>query len=159
MGFGRKLANMSELKHKRFADGMKYLVKKKWNNDTSMIHEWDFPASEPRSLILFILLSIKSLSRYFLTQNETLRLFSQKTFSRKKESFCPYRATGLHPSLPRVLPWAKSFCPFRACGAYICKHLSFRSHKRRCGWTSSKRYLRCNQRKQSRRCASYTSRR
>jgi hypothetical protein len=28
-GFGRKLANMSELKHKRFADGMKYLVKKK----------------------------------------------------------------------------------------------------------------------------------
>ena len=27
MGFGRKLANMSELKHKRFADGMKYLVK------------------------------------------------------------------------------------------------------------------------------------
>lgn len=29
MGFSRKLANMSELKHKRFADGMKYLVKKK----------------------------------------------------------------------------------------------------------------------------------
>ena len=29
MGFGRKLANMSELKHKRFADGIKYLVKKK----------------------------------------------------------------------------------------------------------------------------------
>lgn len=29
MGFGRKLANISELKHKRFADGMKYLVKKK----------------------------------------------------------------------------------------------------------------------------------
>ena len=29
MGFGRKLANMSELKHKRFADGMKYLVRKK----------------------------------------------------------------------------------------------------------------------------------
>ena len=29
MGFGRKLANMSELKHKRFAAGMKYLVKKK----------------------------------------------------------------------------------------------------------------------------------
>lgn len=29
MGFGRKLAKMSELKHKRFADGMKYLVKKK----------------------------------------------------------------------------------------------------------------------------------
>lgn len=29
MGFGRKLANMSELKHKRFADGMKHLVKKK----------------------------------------------------------------------------------------------------------------------------------
>ena len=29
MGFGRKLANMSELKHKRFANGMKYLVKKK----------------------------------------------------------------------------------------------------------------------------------
>ena len=29
MGFGRKLANKSELKHKRFADGTKYLVKKK----------------------------------------------------------------------------------------------------------------------------------
>ena len=29
MGFGRKLANMSELKHKRFSDGMKYLVRKK----------------------------------------------------------------------------------------------------------------------------------
>ncbi|RGW80834.1 hypothetical protein DWV53_05600 [Segatella copri] len=29
MGFGRKLANMSELKHKKFADGTKYLVKKK----------------------------------------------------------------------------------------------------------------------------------
>ncbi len=29
MGFGRKLANMSGLKHKRFADGKKYLVKKK----------------------------------------------------------------------------------------------------------------------------------
>ena len=29
MGFGRKLANMSELKHKRFAAGMKYLVKKR----------------------------------------------------------------------------------------------------------------------------------
>ena len=55
----------------------------------------------------------------FSIENETLRLFSQKTFSRKKESFCPYRATGLYPSLPRVLPWAKSFCPFRACGAYI----------------------------------------
>ena len=38
MGFGRKLANMSELKHKRFADGMKYLVKKKWNNENSMRH-------------------------------------------------------------------------------------------------------------------------
>ena len=29
MGFGRKLANMSELNHKRVADGMKYLLKKK----------------------------------------------------------------------------------------------------------------------------------
>lgn len=29
MGFGRKLANMSELKHKRFVDGMKYLVRKR----------------------------------------------------------------------------------------------------------------------------------
>ncbi len=29
MGFGRKLANMSELKHKRFSNGMKYLVKKR----------------------------------------------------------------------------------------------------------------------------------
>ena len=37
------------------------------------------------------------------------------------ESFCPYRATGLRPSIPRALPWAKSFCPFRACGAYLRK--------------------------------------
>ena len=29
MGFGRKLANMTQLNHKRFADGMKYLVKKR----------------------------------------------------------------------------------------------------------------------------------
>ena len=29
MGFGRKLANMGDLKHKRFKDGMKYLVKKR----------------------------------------------------------------------------------------------------------------------------------
>lgn len=29
MGFGRKLANMTQLRHKRFTDGMKYLVKKK----------------------------------------------------------------------------------------------------------------------------------
>ena len=29
MGFCRKLLNMSELKHTRFADGMKYLLKKK----------------------------------------------------------------------------------------------------------------------------------
>ena len=51
----------------------------------------------------------------FSIGNETLRLFLQKkTLSRKKESFCPYRATGLHPSLPRALPWAMSFCPFRA---------------------------------------------
>ena len=34
------------------------------------------------------------------------------------EGFCPYRATSLHPSLPRALPWARSFCPFRACGAH-----------------------------------------
>ena len=33
-------------------------------------------------------------------------------------SFCPYRATGLCPQLPRALPWAKSFCPFRACCFY-----------------------------------------
>ena len=26
----------------------------------------------------------------FSIENETLRLFSQKTFSRKKESFCPF---------------------------------------------------------------------
>ena len=32
------------------------------------------------------------------------------------ESFCPYRATGLRPGLPRAMPWARSFCPFRACG-------------------------------------------
>ena len=35
------------------------------------------------------------------------------------ESFCPYRATGLRPGLPRAMPWARSFCPFRACGAYM----------------------------------------
>ena len=35
------------------------------------------------------------------------------------EGFCPYRATDLHPSLPRAMPWARSFCPFRACGAYM----------------------------------------
>ena len=35
------------------------------------------------------------------------------------EGFCPYRATDLHPSLPRAMPWARSFCPFRACGAYL----------------------------------------
>ena len=28
------------------------------------------------------------------------------------ESFCPYRATGLCPLIPRVLPWAKSFWAF-----------------------------------------------
>ena len=37
------------------------------------------------------------------------------------ESFCPYRATGLRPSLPRALPWARSFCPFRAYGANLQK--------------------------------------
>ena len=37
------------------------------------------------------------------------------------ESFCPYRATGLCPLIPRVLPWAKSFCPFRAYGAILAK--------------------------------------
>ena len=68
------------------------------------------------SLYLIIYQVFKSI---FATENETLRLFSQKTFSRKRESFCPYRATGLHPSLPRALPWARSFCPFRACGVYI----------------------------------------
>ena len=31
------------------------------------------------------------------------------------ESFCPYRATGLHHNNPGRLPWARSFCPFRAC--------------------------------------------
>ena len=31
----------------------------------------------------------------FSIENETLRLFLKKTFSRKRESFCPYRATGL----------------------------------------------------------------
>lgn len=55
----------------------------------------------------------------FPIKNETLRLFLKKTFSRKKESFCHYSATGLHPSLPRALPWAMSYCPFRACGVYI----------------------------------------
>ena len=67
----------------------------------------------------FYLIIYQVFKPIFSIENETLRLFPQKTFSRKKESFCPYRATGLYPSLPRVLPWAKSFCPFRACGAYI----------------------------------------
>ena len=31
----------------------------------------------------------------FSIENETLRLFLKKTFSRKRESFCPFRATGL----------------------------------------------------------------
>jgi len=31
------------------------------------------------------------------------------------ESFCPFRATGLRPKLPRALLWARGFCPFRAC--------------------------------------------
>ena len=31
------------------------------------------------------------------------------------EGFCPFRATGLRPKLPRALPWARGFCPFRAC--------------------------------------------
>ncbi len=29
MGFGRKLANMTQLIHKRFYDGMKYLIEKR----------------------------------------------------------------------------------------------------------------------------------
>ena len=40
------------------------------------------------------------------------------------EGFCPYRATGLRPYLPRVLPWARSFCPFRAYGAKLAKYAS-----------------------------------
>ena len=80
---------MSELKHKRFADGMKYLVKKKWNNDTSMIHEWNFPAPKPRSLIFFILLSIKFLSLYFQQEMRLWDFFSI-FFSRKRESL-PYK--------------------------------------------------------------------
>ena len=75
------------------------------------------------SLYLIIYQVFKSI---FPIENETLRLFSQKTFSRKWESFCPFRATGLRPSVPRALPWAKSFCPFRACEAHIRKCLSFR---------------------------------
>ena len=65
----------------------------------------------------FYLIIYQVFKPIFSTGNETMRLFSKKTFSRKKESFCPYRATGLHPSLPRALPWAMSFCPFRAYGA------------------------------------------
>ena len=53
----------------------------------------------------------------FPIENETLRLFLQKKLFHVSESFCPFRATGLHPSLPRALPWAMSFCPFRACEA------------------------------------------
>ena len=64
----------------------------------------------------FYLIIYQVFKLIFSTENETLRLFLQKkTFSRKKESFCPYRAISLHPSLPRALPWAMSFCPFRAC--------------------------------------------
>ena len=80
-------------------------------------------AEKSHSLYLIIYQVFKST---FPIKNETLRLFLKKTFSRKKESFCPYRATGLHPSVPRALPWAKSFCPFRACEAHIRKCLSFR---------------------------------
>ena len=29
MGFGRKLANITQLIHKRFSDGMKYLIEKR----------------------------------------------------------------------------------------------------------------------------------
>ena len=72
-----------------------------------------FGAEKSHFLYLIIYQVFKSV---FSIENETLRLFLKKTFSRKKESFCPYRATGLYPSLPRVLPWAKSFCPFY----YIC---------------------------------------
>ena len=61
------------------------------------------------SLYLIIYQVFKSI---FSIENETLRLFLKKTFSRKKESFFPYRATGLHPSLPRALPWARSFWAF-----------------------------------------------
>ena len=45
----------------------------------------------------FYLIIYQVFKPIFPIKNETLRLFSQKTFSRKKESFCPYRATGLHP--------------------------------------------------------------
>ena len=60
----------------------------------------------------FYLIIYQVFKSIFSIENETLRLFLKKLFSRKKESFCPYRATGLYPSLPRVLPWARSFWAF-----------------------------------------------
>ena len=67
------------------------------------------------SLYLIIYQVFKSI---FSIGNETLRLFFLKKLFHVRESFCPFRATGLRPSLPRALPWARSFCPFRACGGF-----------------------------------------
>ena len=44
------------------------------------------------SLYLAIYQAFKSI---FSIENETLRLFSQKKLFHVKESFCPFRATGL----------------------------------------------------------------
>ena len=80
-----------------------------------------------REVSFFYLIIYQVFKSIFSIENETLRLFpSKKTFSRKRESFCPFRATGLRPSLPRAMPWAKSFCPFRACGAF-CTYRAFRA--------------------------------
>ena len=72
-----------------------------------------------REVSFFYLIIYQVFKSIFSIENETLRLFSQKKLFHVRESFCPYRATGLHPSLPRALPWAMSYCPFRACGGYI----------------------------------------
>ena len=36
-------------------------------------------------------------------------------------SFCPYRATGLRPWLPRAMPWARSFCPLQGVWGKTCE--------------------------------------
>ena len=66
----------------------------------------------------FYLIIYQVFKSIFSIENETLRLFLQKNFLRKRK-LLPFQGDRLASSLPRVLPWAKSFCPFRACGAYI----------------------------------------
>ena len=44
----------------------------------------------------FYLIIYQVFKSIFSIENETLRLFLKKTFSRKRESFCPYRACGVY---------------------------------------------------------------